>query len=409
MRHGRPASLIAVIFFILLGFPFAANCLLLAPPQQSEPRNTQVTRTIGTIKNIQADSITLSPDSGGEISAIISKSTKFLRVAPGQTDLKNATAVQPEDLQPGDRVLVRGQGSPDGRSITALAVIVMKQADLSAKQEREQQEWQRRGVGGLVSSADNAAGTVSITSGGFGSTHEVLIRTSKSTVVRRYAPDSVKFDDAKPAPLDQIKPGDQLRARGTRSPDGGELSADEIVFGTFRNIAGTISSVDQESNSATVQDLIGKGEVTVAISPDSQVKKLPPEMAQRIAMRLKAAGTGETGPSGNGQGSKVLVGAAASDRASQSSAGPGTGEHGNGAPDLQRFLSRLPNSALSDLHKGDAVMIVSTVGEGSGPVKAIVLLAGVEPILTANGGRSNSMLLSPWTLSGPAGEGEGTP
>ena len=124
----------------------------------------------------------------------------------------------------------------------------------------------------------------------------------------------MKFDDAKPAPIDQIKSGDQLRARGTsQSRTAAKLSAEEIVSGSFRNIAGTIKAIDAASNTMTVQDAIGKAAVVVKVSSDSQMKKLPPEMAQRIAMRLKgAAGGGErraTGrqavrpPMGNGQGS----------------------------------------------------------------------------------------------------------
>ena len=68
----------------------------------------------------------------------------------------------------------------------------------------------------------------------------------------RYAPGSVKFDDAAPAPLDQIQKGDQLRARGQRSADGGELTADEVVSGSFRNISGTINLVDASANTITV-------------------------------------------------------------------------------------------------------------------------------------------------------------
>ena len=44
--------------------------------------------------------------------------------------------------------------------------------------------------------------------------------------------------------LDQITAGDQLRGRGVRSADGTELAADEVVSGTFRNIAGTVISTD---------------------------------------------------------------------------------------------------------------------------------------------------------------------
>jgi len=131
----------------------------------------------------------------------------------------------------------------------------------------------------------------------------------------------------------------------------------------------------------------------VKVSPDSQMKKLPAEMAQRIAMRLKGAAD-----SGSGQG----VGGARPATESQSSRGPG----GNGPPDLQRMLSRLPNVTLADLQKGDAVMIVSTEGGDASPVTAITLLAGVDAILTAAPNRSASSLLSPWSLSAPSGEGD---
>ena len=82
---------------------------------------------------------------------------------------------------------------------------------------------------------------------------------------------------------------------------------------------------------------------------------------------------------------------------------PGSGGPGGGAPDLQRFLSRLPSKGLTDLNKGDAVMIVATEGGEGKPVTAITLLAGVEPILTAapNGGST----LSSWTLGSSMGEG----
>jgi len=91
---------------------------------------------------------------------------------------------------------------------------------------------------------------------------------------------------------------------------------------------------------------------------------------------------------------------------SQAAGGAGGGAGGNGPPDLQRMLSRLPNSTLADLQKGDAVMIVSTEGGNSDAVTAITLLAGVEAILTAAPNRSASTLLSPWSLGAPNGEGE---
>jgi uncharacterized protein DUF5666 len=402
--------------------------LILAGPgyvcAQDKPANSgaaQVAKAVGVIKSIQADSITVAAESGGEVTAKLTGSTKILRVPPGEKDLKNATALQAQDLQPGDRVLVRGQALAEGDGhtivISALAVIVMKQADVAAKQQHERDDWQKRGVGGLVTKVDAAAGVITISAGGMGASRNIAVHLAKDTILRRYAPDSVKFDDAKPASVDQIKTGDQLRARGTRSPDGSELTAEEIVTGAFRNIAGTIKSIDASSNTMTVQDAIRKSAVVVKVSPDSQMKKLPAEMAQRIAMRLKAAASGARGdqpgangqgqaPSTTGQGAAPSAGATHTTTESQAARAPGGGPGGNGPPDLQRLLSRLPNSTLADMQKGDAVMIVSTEGGDSGAVTAITLLAGVEAILTAAPNRSASSLLSPWSLGAPGGESE---
>jgi len=51
--------------------------------------------------------------------------------------------------------------------------------------------------------------------------------------------------------------------------------------------------------------------------------------------------------------------------------------------DLQRLISRAPAVSLTDLHKGDAVVILSTEGTASGAGTAITLVSGVEPILQA--------------------------
>jgi hypothetical protein len=147
-------------------------------------------------------------------------------------------------------------------------------------------------------------------------------------------------------------------------------------------------------------------------------------MAQRIAIRLKGTAGGGNGnqPGADGQNNgqsmkdqsmKDQVGAPAAGRArtskpaeSQAASGTGGGQGGNGPPDLQRMLSRLPNSTLADLQKGDAMMIVSTEGTDSGSVTAITLLAGVDTILSASPNQSASTLLSPWSLNASAGEGE---
>src|SRR3981081_1672171 len=174
--------------------------------------DAQVAKAVGTTKSIQADAITVAAESGGEgdIIAKLTGSTKILRVPAGEKDLKNATALQAQDLQTGDRVLVRGQASTnkDGHAIVinALSVIVMKQADVAAKQQHDRDDWQKRGVGGPVTNVDAATSTITISSSGIGANRNITVRinTTKATILRRYASGSVKFDDAKPAPLDHI-------------------------------------------------------------------------------------------------------------------------------------------------------------------------------------------------------------
>ena len=42
----------------------------------------------------------------------------------------------------------------------ALAIVVMKQADVAQKHQQDMQDWQRRGAGGIVSTIDASAGTI---------------------------------------------------------------------------------------------------------------------------------------------------------------------------------------------------------------------------------------------------------
>ena len=382
--------------------------------QQPSAQASSAARPVGTIKSISGNTIILTTDAGSDMTVQVQDSAKLVRIAPGQKDLKDATPIQLGDLQPGDRILVRGKLADDGRSVAAASVIAMKKVDIADKQSREREEWQRHGFGGLVNNVDAGGNTINVSLPSPGEKKTVAIHFSKDTILRRYASDSVKFDDAKPALLDQIKPGDQLRARGTRSADGAEFTADEIVSGTFRNIAGIISALDASAGTVTVQDLALKKSVTVKVTADSQLRKLPPPMAQRIAARLK--GTPVEAPS-----TATTAGGASSAANSEPSTKPngppsvGSGSGGmgrsggGGSADLQQAISRMPAATLADLQKGDAVMVVATEGGANGVATVITLLGGVEPILEASPKSSASTILSPWSLGTGAGGEAATP
>lgn len=369
-------------------------------PKQTSPRG-QTAKPVGKIKSIAGSSIILATDAGAEISVHVRETARVLQVSPGQKDLESAIPIHLQDLQVGDRILVFGKASSDGNAVEASIIVVMKSSEVEAKQQDERLEWQR-GIGGLVRAVDASAGTVTVSTPAAGASREISVHAGKQTNIRRYAPDSVKFSDAKPSTLDQIKPGDQLRARGEPAESALGFTAAEIVFGTFRNIAGTIVSVDAPGGTLRLTDLATKRPVLVKISSGSQLHLLPAEMAQRVAMRLRFAAAADAGAHATPPPAVSAGPGAPSGPGSAS----GRGWPQNGPLDLQQILSRMPLSAITDFHKGGAVMIVSTEGSVPGEVTAITILGGVEPLLTASPTGGQAMTLSPWNLGSSTAEGE---
>lgn len=419
VRHKLSLIAIAAIAGLCCGLSLgmAASSPQSAQATQAEAQDNSVARSIGTIKAINGNSLTVASDAGAESEVLVDSSTTLLRAEPGSKSLKDAKPIQLQDLAVGDRVVVRGKTESGTKAITALTVIALKKADLEQSQQQQQADWQKRGVGGIVESADPANHTVTLKILTMTGTKPLLIHVNDKTIIRRYAPDSVKFSDAKISTIQEIHAGDQLRARGARSEDGKEFTADELVSGSFRNIAGIVNAVDTASKSLTVMDYFTKKPVTVNITPDSQLRNLPPMMAQRIAMRFKAAASG-SGAGGNGGGAQGgdnhqqagnQAGHPHSDQSgSQAGAaggpgGPG-GREGGGNIDFQQLLSRMPAASINDLKKGDVVMLVATQGASADSVTAITLLSGVDAILAASPTVSQASMLTPWNLSAPAGD-----
>lgn len=377
----------------------------------AQAAQTPLVHHLGTIKTIKGNTLVLTTDQGPDVTAVIIQGARMLRVEPGEKDLSHAVPLDLADLQPGDRIRIRGRNSPDSKFVYALEVLAIKHLDIQAKQERERADWQKRGIGGLVKEVDPAAGTVTLSVSGAGGPRTVTIHPAANALLRRYAPDSVQFDDAKPAPLAEIKPGDQLRARGDRSLDGAQFTAEEVVSGTFRNIAGTITSMDPAAGRIVVMDLLSGKPVTVLISSKSQLRKLPPEIAMGLAARLRnASAGGATGaPPAAGAPTQPTPHGGAPGKASSGPGGAGEAPGGpprEGRGDFQQIVNRLPQVTLADLSKGEAVILVATGGAGSADVTAITLLGGVEPLLTASPRGSQAFTLSPWTI-GPGAAAEG--
>ncbi len=230
----------------------------------------------------------------------------MLRVAPGATNLTNAAAIELSDINVGDRLRARGRMADDQKSLAALEIVVISQSDIASKQAAERADWDRRGATGIV--ADVAADSVTINVRTIEGVKPLVITPAPNAVIRRYTPDSVKFADAKPSKLSEIRKGDQVRARGNKTPDGAQMTADEIVSGQFKMIAGLVLSVDPQENVVRINNIETKKPMTVKISADSSLKKLQPMLAQAIANRLHgvAPGGGPPGapPAGAAAGSR---------------------------------------------------------------------------------------------------------
>lgn len=350
-------------------------------------------RFVGTITAIDGNTLSVKTDAGEQKQVQVPSDAVLKRLAPGQRDLSAAPAIAISDLAVGDRVLVKLSADTAGPVPQAAQIVAMKQSDLAQKQQHDREDWQKRGVGGLVKSVDEGAGTIVVSTGAGPTAKTITLHTSQSTTLLRYAPGSVRFADAKPAPISAIKAGDQLRARGDKNADGTDMNAEEIVSGTFRHLSGTISSTDTSANTLTIKDLATKKSVTIHIVPDSQMHKLPERMAQMLAMRLK--GTAPAGmPAGMHYGAQQ-AGAAPGNGQKPNGGMPGFGGNGGSGGDPQQMLNHTPTVQLSELQKGEAVMVVAT--DGTNDVNAITLLAGVEPLLEAP---AASNLLSNWSMGG---------
>ena len=272
-----------------------------------------------TAINGGSNQLTIKTDKGESIALTLAERTRYLRVTPGETDLKNASKITLSDLGTGDRVLALGKLSEDGKTLAATSVIVMTKADISKKQEHDRAEWQTRGITGIVTAVTPDTRQLTVTVHTLQGAKTIMIELDDTVDFRRYAPDSVRFNDAKPSSFAEVKTGDHVRVLGEKNADGSRMKAEAIVSGTFRNLAATVVSVNASANEVTVTDLATKKPLVVRVNADTTMRRLPQPMAMGLARRYNpqffrtAGGAGGRSPQGGGGGgrSPQAAGAAA--------------------------------------------------------------------------------------------------
>lgn len=365
--------------------------------------------------------VTIKSDAGASTTVTFDDKTHFMKLAPGEKDLKKATDIEMSTLAVGDRALARVRKLDGSNTAPATTVVVMTKAEITKHQEANLAEWQKNGIMGTVTVVNPATKEVTLKAQG-ADAKQVVIEPSTTVSVRRYAPDSIRFSDAKPSSMAEIKAGDTVRVLGAKSEDGARVKPEEIVYGTFTRQVGTILSVDAANHTVRMTDLATKKPLTVKINDNTVVKKLSPMMAGMLARSLQGnrggaapGGEGAAGgppagagrpPMGQGQQAQRQGNAGGGPGGGMGPGGPGGGMGpGGGRMDPARMIERAPVITLADLKAGDAIFVSSSAGSDPSSVTAISLIAGVEPMLTApaaSGGGRQSALDGAWSLDMPA-------
>ena len=252
-------------------------------------------RAIGSVVAVDTGSkqLTLKTDAGENVAVTLQDRTAFYRVGL-DLDMKKATKISFSDIAAGDRVAARGALSEDKKTLAATSIVVMTQADVAKKHEAEEADWKSRGVAGVITAVNPDSKEITISVRTREGQKPIIVSASGNVDMRRYAPDSIRFSDAKPSVFADLKVGDQMRVLGNKNEDGTRITPEYIVTGTFRNVAAQVISVDVAAKTIKVTDLDTKKPALVKIEPDSKMRRLPPNVAGMLAMRLKG-GAGAAG------------------------------------------------------------------------------------------------------------------
>jgi hypothetical protein len=356
-------------------FVAVLGLITLLAPQGGDP-NITAKHAIGEVKTIDttAKQLTIKTDAGSTVTVSLSDKTTYKKLAPGEQSLTNATDVTITDLAEGDRVMARGTVSEDRKSVPALMVIVMTKGDLAKKADAERAEWRRRGILGVITALKPETKEITISNRTLAGTQSVVIPVTDKTEMRRYAPDSIKFGDAKPSDFAELKVGDQLRALGDRTEDPLRFNPQKVVTGSFRTVGGVVTAIDAATGEIKINELEKKTPLTIVVKQDAVLRRFPAEMGMGFGPS-PGGPAGGAAPAGGGQPS-------AQGNAPQRPQGAGPGGPG-GRPgfNINDMLERLPTISIADVKVGDTIIVSSTQGVEPTRLTAISLVAGADTLL----------------------------
>lgn len=377
-------TIFLLTLFVLIGSVFSTA------QAQSAETGAKPSVVTGEVVSTGSDKIVLQTKDGA-MDVVLSSKTEYKRVPPENPSLKAAVAANFTDIGVGDKLLVTGVVSADKKSVPAKAIYLMTKSDIAERQTKEQEQWRTRGISGKVTVVNPQSKQITVSSRGFGGERITVLTPKENADFRRYAPDSVQFSQAKQSTIDEIKPGDMIRALGDKGADGSTFAAERIVTGSFQTVGGTIKAIDQAKKEITITNIQTKKDMTVVVGDNSVLKQFPAEMAQRLAMMQSGGGMQPGGGQGGMRPPRASAPGGEPNAAGQAeNRQPGQGGGMRGGSSIDDMLDRFPSIAITDLKVGDMIALSSTNGANTDRVTAIKLLSGVEPFLKtaqATGGR----------------------
>lgn len=396
------SAICALAFFAASSFAGVCSRASAFPLIQNAPKAMESAQgranLLGEVVAVDAQKkgLTVKTSDGKRITINLDDRTVYKRVPPGETTLEKAADITLGDISVGDRVSARGEITGD--SMHGSMLLVMSRKDLTQKKEQDRADWQRRGISGAIVSVNPDAKELVIKSRSREGMNLVLVSAGKNLRVRRYAPGSIKFTDARQSSFEELKVGDLVRALGDRSPDNTAFTAEEIVAGAFRVVGGKITEVNQEKGEVTISDLQTQQPLVVAINGGSMVRRIPPQMLAMMEQSATGGGgrvmmtpdgpraTGQPGgaspnrpPGGGGQ--RVIMTPDGQRHVIPEGKSPEevVGQRGGVSP--QEMIERLPAITIADLKTGDGIIVLSTKETDSTRAVAIIVAAGVDSFL----------------------------
>ena len=343
------------------------------------PRN----RVIGAVTAVDAASslVSIKTDAGDVYAVSVAPETKMLRLAPGEKDLTKAQAIQFSEISVGDRVLAQGPVKDAEKTLQAVRIIDMSQADIAKKNQQEQADWQKRGTAGVVTLKDDAAGQLGLRLPSIAGDGELVkVKVTPTTVLKRYAPDSVKYSDAKVSTLAELQKGDQIRVLGNKDETSGAIQAEQIVSGSFVNVAATVTSVDAAAGVILAKNIETGKPVSIKITAETNLRRMPQMGGMGGGMAGGAPG-GSRPAGAPGQGAAGQGGAAPGAAWSGGQGGAGGSGGARRGGDFSRFMEFMPKVGVDTLKAGETIVVASSKSVNPGEVTAITVLAGADGLV----------------------------